>query len=226
MLTNRPLIRIIFIFTFFVCLSSITTCSNAEQNSPPERASLSKHACIRANGSTPHLLVGINEQIEAPALAGGAVRSGDFLISLWLICNPSLASDDPNFPEYSWQEFSEVRYLSFLYNWEYLGLPLDQEAKASLTINGEIISVRTLAPRTAPETSLSRFASFTSYGPINTKNKIVAQALAAGEPIDIILTISGSEILAEAHLSASFEEAPDGGYRLLSADIKKTEKLP
>ena len=226
MLTNRQLIRIISLFSLLVCLPFITACSNAEQDLPLERVSLSKHACISGSSLIPHLPLGVNEQIKAPALAGGAVRSGDFLISLWLICDPSLASDDPDFPEYSWQEFSEVRYLGFLSGWEYLGDPPDQEIKESLTINGEVISGYIIASHTDPERSLSRGEGHASYGPINTENQIVARALAAGEPVDIVLTISGSKTLAELHLRASFEESPDG-YRLLSAEIlTNTGKLP
>jgi hypothetical protein len=226
MLTNRQLIRIISLFSLLVCLPFITACSNAEQDLPLERVSLSKHACINGSSLTPHLQLGVNDQIKAPALAGGTVRSGDFLISLWLICDPSLASDDPDFPEYSWQEFSEVRYMGFLSIWEYLGNPPDQEIKESLTINGEVISGHIIASHTDPERSLSRGAGHASYGPINTGNQIVAQALAAGEPVDIVLTIFGSKTLAEVHLRASFEETPDG-YRLLSAEIlTNTGKLP
>lgn len=226
MLTNRQLIRIISLFSLLVCLPFITACSTAEQDLPLERVSLSKHACISGSSLTPHLPLGVNEQIKAPALAGGAVRSGDFLISLWLICDPSLASDDPDFPEYSWQEFSEVRYLGFLSGWEYLGDPPNQEIKESLTINGEVISGHIIASHTDPERSLSRGEGHARYGPINTENQIVARALAAGEPVEIVLTISGSKILAEVHLRASFEESPDG-YRLLSAEIlTDTGKLP
>ena len=226
MFTNRQLIRIISLFSLLVCLLFITACSNAEQDLALERVSLSKHACISSSSFTPHLPLGVNDQIKAPALAGGTVRSGDFLISLWLICDPSLASDDPDFPEYSWQEFSEVRYLGLLSGWEYLGDPPDQEIKESLTINGEVISGHIIASHTDPERSLSRGEGHASYGPINTENQIVAQALAAGEPVDIVLTIFGSKTLAEVHLSASFEETPDG-YRLLSAEIlTNTGKLP
>ena len=226
MLTNRQLIRIISLFSLIVCLPFITACSNAEQDLPLERVSLSKHACISGSSLTPHLTLGINDQIKAPALTGGTVRSGDFLISLWLICDPSLASDDPDFPEYSWQEFSEVRYLGFFSGWEYLGDPPDQEIKESLTINGEVISGHIIASHTDPERSLSRGDGHASYGPINTENQIIAQALAAGEPVDIVLTIFGSKTLAEVHLRASFEETPDG-YRLLSAEIlTNTGKLP
>jgi hypothetical protein len=211
--TNRQLSRIFPIFSLLLCLSFITACSNAKQDIPLERVSLSKYACVRySSDNVPHL------RFETPALAGGTVRSGDFLISLWLICDPRDASDDPDFP---WQERTEVRYMSFLYNWEYLGPPLDQEAKESLTFNGEIIDTH----RIAPERNLARGSSSTSYRSINTKEQIVARAIAAGEPVDIILTISGSETLAEVHLRALFEETPDG-YRLLSATIQKNTELP
>ncbi len=226
MLTNKKLIRIISLLSLLVCLPFFTACSTPEQDHPLTRVSLSNHACINGNSLTPHLRLGINEQIMAPALTGGAVRSGDFLISLWLICDPSLASDDPDFPEYSWQGFSEVRYLGFLSGWEYLGDPPDQEIKESLTINGEVISGQIIASQTDPEISLSRGRGHSEYGPINTENQIVARALVAGDPVDIILTISGSKIIAKVHLRALFEESPDG-YRLLSAEIlTDTEKLP
>ena len=225
MLTNRQLIRIISLFSLLVCSPFITACSNAEQDLPLARVSLSKHACQNP-GTPPYLELGVNDQIDAPALAGGTVRSGDFLISLWLICDPSLSSDDPEFPDYSWEEFSEVRNLGFLYTWQYLGDPPDQEIKESMIINGEVINEYMIVSHTDPERSLSRFSGHGKYGPINTENQIVAHSIAAGEPVDFLLTFSSSQILAEAHLRASFEESPDG-YRLLSAEIlTNTGKLP
>jgi len=226
MLTNRQLIRIISLFSLLVCLPFITACSNAEQDLPLTRVSLSKHACIKGSSLMPHLSLGVNEQIKAPALAGGTVRSGDFLISLWLICDPSLSSDDPEFPDYSWEEFSEVRNLGFLSAWQYLGDPPDQEIKESLIINGEVITEQIIMSHTDPERSLSRFSGQGKYGPINTENQIVAHSIAAGEPVDFLLTFSSSITLAEVRLRASFEESPDG-YRLLSAEIlTNTGKLP
>ncbi len=225
MLTNRQLIRIISLFSLLVCLPFITACSNAEQDLPLTRVSLSKHACQNP-GTPPSLETGVNDQIDAPALAGGTVRSGDFLISLWLICDPSLSSDDPEFPDYSWEEFSEVRYLGFLSTWQYLGDPPDQEIKESMIINGEVITEQIIMSHTDPERSLSRFSGQRKYGPINTENQIVAHSIAAGEPVDFLLTFSSSITLAEVHLIASFEESPDG-YRLLSAEIlTNTGKLP
>ncbi len=79
---------------------------------------------------------------------------------------------------------------------------------------------------TDPERSLSRFSGQGKYGPINTENQIVAHSIAAGEPVDFLLTFSSSITLAEVRLRASFEESPDG-YRLLSAEIlTNTGKLP
>jgi hypothetical protein len=227
MLTKyRLLIRIITLLALLVWIPFIAACSITKQDLPPTRVSLSKHACLNGNSLVPHLPLGINEQIKAPALVGGTIRSGDFLISLWLICDPSLVSDDPEFPEYSWQDFSEVRYLGFMYGLEYLGDPPEQEIKESLTINGEVIGEHMIASHTNPERSLSSGEGQIKYGPINTENQIVAQALAAGEPVDIVLTFSSSKTLAAVRLRVSFEESPDG-YRLLSAEImENTGKLP
>jgi hypothetical protein len=223
--TNRHVIRIVSLFSLLGCLPFVTACSTTEQDLPLPRASLSKHAC-QDPGTPPYLELGVNDQIDAPALAGGTVTSGDFLISMWLICDPSLSSDDPDFTEYSWQEFSEVRYLGFLSGWRYLGDPPDQEIKETLTINGEAISGHIITSNIDPERSLSWGEGQASYGPIYTENHIVTRALVAGAPVDIALTISGSKILAEMHLRASFEEAPDG-YRLLSAEILTSDrKLP
>lgn len=222
----RLLIRIITFFALLVWVPFLAACSSTEQDLPLERVSLSKHACISGSSFTPHLPLGVNEQIKAPTLAGGTVRSGDFLISLWLICDPSLASDDPDFPEYSWQEFSEVRYLGFLSGWEYLGDPPEQEIKQSLTINGEVIGEHMIVSHGDPERSLSRGEGQAKYGPINTENQIVAHSIAAGEPVDFLLTISASKTLAEVRLRVLFEESPDG-YRLLSAEIMENAgKLP
>lgn len=219
------LIRTITLLALLVWIPFIASCSNAEGDLPQERISLSKRSCIDGGGLTPHLPLGVNEQIKATALTGGTVRSGDFLISLYLICDPSLTSDDPEFPEYSWQGYSEVRYLGLASEWEISGYHPDledQEIKEALTINGEAIHGNIIGP----QMGVSWGMGHGHYGPIMTENQIVARALATGEPIDIVLTISSSETLAAVHLRASFEETPDG-YRLLSAEIREhTGKLP
>ena len=221
LLKYRLLIRRIILLALLVWIPFIAACSSTKQDLPMTRVSLSKHACINGNSLMPHLPLGVNEQIKAPALAGGTVRSGDFLISLWLICDPSLSSDDPVDAQ-----FSEVRNLGFMYGLEYLGNPPEQEIKQSLTINGEVIGEHMISSHTDPERSLSSGEGQIIYGPINTESQIVAHSIAAGEPVDFLLTFSSSKTLAEVRLRALFEESPDG-YRLLSAEImENTGKLP
>ena len=221
LLKYRLLIRRIILLALLVWIPFIAACSSTKQDLPMTRVSLSKHACIKGSSLMPHLSLGVNEQIKAPALAGGTVRSGDFLISLWLICDPSLSSDDPVDAQ-----FSEVRNLGFMYGLEYLGNPPEQEIKQSLTINGEVIGEHMISSHTDPERSLSSGEGQSRYGPINTESQIVAHSIAAGEPVDFLLTFSSSKALAEVRLRALFEESPDG-YRLLSAEIiENTGKLP
>ena len=222
LLKYRLLIRRIILLALLVWIPFIAACSITKQDLPMTRVSLSKHACINGNSLLmPHLPLGVNEQIKAPALAGGTVRSGDFLISLWLICDPSLSSDDPVDAQ-----FSEVRNLGFMYGLEYLGNPPEQEIKQSLTINGEVIGEHMISSHTDPERSWSSGKGQIIYGPINTESQIVAYSIAAGEPVDFLLTFSSSKTLAEVRLHALFEVSPDG-YRLLSAEImENTGKLP
>src|SRR3990172_3973425 len=66
----------------------------------PARLSLHNHACQEPE-LTPRLPVDEFEPAQKPILAGGTIISGDFLISLWLYCDPSRSSDDPNTPEFS-----------------------------------------------------------------------------------------------------------------------------
>jgi len=225
LLKYRLLIRRITLLALLVWIPFIAACSSTKQDLPLKRVSLSKHACIKGSSLMPHLSLGVNEQIKAPALAGGTVRSGDFLISLWLICDPSLASDDPDFPEYSWQDFSEVRYLGLASGWEYIGTDPEHEdlgIRETLMINGEIINWR----NTGSQQLVTWGSGQLHYSPLNTENQIVAHSIAAGEPVDFLLTFSSSKTLAEVRLRASFEESPDG-YRLLSAEIMENAgKLP
>lgn len=212
--------RLLRVLSFIIMLLGVlpsTGCSKTEQVLPLERVSLSKHACNGGGGLSPHIPLGVNQQIKAPVLAGGAVRSGDFLISLYLICDPSLEADDPENLEYSWQEYSEVRYLGLASGWRIVGYNPDLEGldtKESLTINGEVIQ----GMGGGPQIAVSYGTGFMHYGPINTENQIVARALEAGKPVEIVLTISTSKTLDAVRLQASFEETSDG-YRLLSAEI-------
>jgi hypothetical protein len=215
------ILKKIILFSILIWVPIVSACSTSQDDLPLERVSLSKHACVDGGILTPHLPLGVNEQIKAPVLAGGTIRSGDFLISLSLICDPSLASDNTEFPEYSWQEYSEVRYLGLASGWEILGYHPELEGKEireSLKINGEVIR----GSKIGPEMSMSWGIEHGHYSSINTENQIVARALASEEPIDIVLTISSAEPLAAVHLRATFTEAPDG-YRLLKAEIMEKQ---
>jgi hypothetical protein len=170
-------------------------------------------------GLTPHIPLGVNQQIKAPALAGGTVRSGDFLMSLYLICDPSLASDDPEAPLYSWHEYSEVRYLGLVNGFVYYRYPpTEKETRMNLFINGKLIRKEMLVSHNFPERQLSWGLGSSFYGPITTENQIVAKALSAGEPIEIVMKVSDSKTIASVRLLVAFQETPKG-YRLLHAEI-------
>jgi len=115
----------------FVLLASLVACTSPPA---PARLTLHKDAC-QEPGFTP--LVPTDEFLPTPipVLAGGTVVSGDFVISLWLYCDPSLSSDDPDLPG-----FSEVRYLGFRSEWQYLGRPIDHMSRTVITVNGEQVS--------------------------------------------------------------------------------------
>jgi len=201
------------LFAVLVWFPLVTSCSTVEKDLPPEGVSLSKYACTYDDDLFPHVPLNTNEQIKAPALAGGTVMSGDFLISLWLMCDPSLSSGDPMSDFYS-----DVRNLAFLYTFKYLGKPLDQAIHLHLTANDETINSFTYSAGTDTQILIVPGPTSHIYAPIITKNQVVARSLVAGEPIDFLLTISTSQLLASAQLTASFEETL-AGYRLSSAEI-------
>jgi hypothetical protein len=210
----------ITLFALVVLFSLVTACANTKQDLLPSRVYLSRHAC-QTPGTTPYIELGINNQVKAPALAGGTVRSGDFLISLWLICDPTYNSDDAGDAQ-----FSEVRNLALMYAYEFFGDSPEYEIKETLTINGEVIGEHAINSRSDPEKSLSHGMGGSRQEPINTENQLVARAFVAGEPVDILLTFSSSTILAEVSLRAVFEQTAEG-YQLLSAEIlDNTGKLP
>ncbi len=218
---KTPIVLSLLVSMILISSCSVLTNPSStptEEDQPLERVSLSKRDCMNPNGGlVPHLTLGVNQQINANALAGGIVRSGDFLITIWLICDPTLVADDPDFPEYSWQEYSEVRYLGIASGWEIIGYNPeyeDLEIKEALTINGEDLHGNVIGPQMAVSWGMGQG----HYGPIGTEDQIVARALTAGEAIDVVLIISTTEILASAHLRVTFEETPDG-YRLLSAEF-------
>ena len=214
----KLMIANIGLFAVFVWFPLITSCSIVQQDLPLERVSLAKDACMNANSLlVPHLPLGVNDQIKAPSLAGGIIRSGDFLISLSLICDTSLDSDDPEKPAQPWQGYSEVRYLGIASGWEYVGNITNLEGleiKKSITINGEPI----LFNNAGPQRSSSWGSGELHYSPINSENQIVARAIASGEPVDIVLTVTDSITTTAVRLTATFEETPYG-YQLLSAEI-------
>lgn len=223
MRSRTPIVISLLVSMLLISSCSVITQPDStptEIDQPLERVSLSKRDCMNANGGLiPHLQLGVNQQINANALAGGTVRSGDFLITIWLICDPTLVADDPENPEYSWQEYSEVRYLGIASGWEIIGYNPeyeDLEIKQALTVNGEGLHGKVIGPQMMVSWGMGQG----HYGPVGTEDQIVARALTAGEPIDVVLMISTTEILASAHLRVTFEETPDG-YRLLSAEFGK-----
>lgn len=192
----------------------LTSCANTGEDPPLERISLSKEACLDEDILAPRLPESLKNGRELKVLGGGTVSSGDFLISLWLICDPTLTSADPTSEHYS-----DFQHLAMLTAYEYLGKPLDQELKISTAINGEEQGTAIISAGTETEIHIGRGGGH-FYQPFSTKALILPRALAAGEAVEFTLTVSTSSPLASAQLRAQFEETPDG-YILHSAEIRK-----
>lgn len=206
-------IRNIIPLVFLLWTPLLTSCSNPDQDLPLEQVSLSKYACADDIIHIPRLPAGIDNETEAKALTGGTVRSGDFLLSLWLFCDPTLTSDDPLNDDYS-----EVKNLAFLSAFRYFGEPLDQPINLNLTVNSETFNSFAYSASTNDQILILRGATGANYGRIITNDQTVAHSLITGEPVIFLFTVSTSELLASAQLIASFEETPDG-YHLLNAEI-------
>jgi len=186
----------------FVLLASLVACT-----SPPAPARLTLHqdAC-QEPGFTP--LVPTDEFLPTPipVLAGGTVVSGDFVISLWLYCDPSLSSDDPDLPG-----FSEVRYLGFRSEWQYLGRPIDHMSRTVITVNGEQVSSSGSGPGVASREINVHMGE--------TRFPGLADALHASRPVEFLVTISAPDPLAAAALLATLETTP-GGLMLATAKVE------
>ena len=187
----------------FALLVALTACT-----SPPTPARLSLHedAC-QEPGFTP--LVPTDEFLptQIPVLAGGTVASGDFLISLWLYCDPSLSSDDPNAPD-----FSEVRYLGFRSEWQYLGRPIDHRSRTVFTVNGEQVSSSGSGPG-VDRREINIHMGETSFPGL-------ADAARTSRPVEFLITISAPDPLAAAALLVTFESTPSG-LMLTTATIEE-----
>ncbi len=174
--------------------------------SPPPRVYLSEHACQR-----PYLTSLISQddfyEVQRPVLAGGVVTSGDFVIAIWLYCDPSLDSDDPYGGHYS-----EVRLLGFRYEWEHLGLPIETDSHTSVAINGDELSGTGGGP------GVGTGDTETTTGEITTPSQVVARAVANSQPVEFVVTISAPDRIASAVLRVLFASAPDG-YRVVRSEV-------
>ena len=195
--------------TLLACVALLSACTMFTGGSPPQRASLDKHACQDPD-FTPLLPANESQPGQRPILAGGTVASGQFLISMWLYCDPTLSEDDPNEPN-----FSEVRYLGYRSEWQYRGLrPIDHMVKTVTMANREGMD----AGGTGPSLRLGDIS--TSATIIRTPSQVVARALERSQPVEFLITISAPEPLAAAILRVTFKPGPDG-LQVATAEIEE-----
>ena len=189
-------------------------CNALPQDRPPEHLSLARHAC-QEPGLTPVLPPDLQSGMDIPILAGGTVESGDFLISLWLYCDPSSPSDDLESSEYS-----EIGSLGFRYEWQYLGPYLaratEPGAATVVTANGMVLL------RDAPGPPLSHGEIHAHTGSIRTEGQVISRAVASGDPVEFTITISAPDPTASAVLNVTFASAPDGVV-LVDARIRQAD---
>jgi hypothetical protein len=140
-------------------------------------------------------------------LAGGTVTSNDFVIGIWLYCDPSLVSTDPLAPDYS-----EIGGLGLHWEWLYRGQTYEGSENEFMVINGEVSPAGGSGPR------LQSGDAGATTGTIETASQVAAKAAAAGESIQFTLRIEAGGSITEASLTVTLKAFPDG-YRLSSATL-------
>jgi hypothetical protein len=190
---------------------SLAACSPGRvPSSPPPSVSLSDDACLDAS-TTPLLPRDDAIPVDKPVLAGGAVRSGDFALALWLYCDPSLSGADPN-----GRSFSEIQHLGFRYEWEYLGKYAEVNTATTSDVNGEQINHSGGGP------TLNLGDTETTTGYWRTPNDVAVDAIFAGKPVEFAVTVMAPDPVAGAKLTVSFESSADG-YVISKAGLSASD---
>jgi hypothetical protein len=145
-------------------------------------------------------------------LGGGTLTSNDFIISIWLYCDPSLRSTDV-FAE----DYSEIGQLGLHYEWLYRGQSSDSGPMTSIIINGEATR---RGSRSGPLQSGDTEAD---TGPIKTPSHVAAKAAATGQPIEFAVGIDVGGVVTTASLTVSLQAFPEG-YRLSSVTLSVPAK--
>jgi len=188
-----------------ICALLIGGCSLIPQ-SPTPRVSLARHAC-QIPGMTPVLFPDQPPQSELSILTGGTIKSGDFALSLWLYCDQSLSSDDPNGADYS-----EVRYMGLRYEWSYYGPMIDETVRTVVTANNEEVT----SDRSGP--GIDRGGTTAHTGQFSTPNQVVAHAIGSSRPVEFVMTVSSPDTTTSIALTVTFDSTADG-IVLATADL-------
>jgi hypothetical protein len=167
--------------------------------------SLSLSACL-GNEWSPTILPS-SELPSYRLLTGGTVTSDDFVLGMWLFCDPSLVPSDPFEPDYS-----EIGGLGLHWEWLYRGQTYEGNVTEELVVNGEVVPAGGSGPH------LQSGDAGATTGPIETPSGVAAKAAAAGQPIQFTLRINVGASITEASLTISLKPFPDG-YRLASATL-------
>jgi hypothetical protein len=190
-----------------VILSGCSTQATPISNPEPHIV-LSKDACEQA-WMTPLIPNDNNDFGDRPVLAGGSIRSGDFVVALWLYCDASLSDESIDGANYS-----EIGYLGIRTEWTYVGLPIEHGSSTILAVNGKQINESGGGPRIGTGDSES------GEGPWRTPDLSVAQAVINGKPVEFLLSVYTPDPAAAAKLTVQFTPAKDGYV------VARTELVP
>jgi hypothetical protein len=146
-------------------------------------------------------------------LAGGTLTSNDFIIGIWLYCDPSLTSTDPLAEGYS-----EIGRLGLDYQWLYRGPSSESSPRTSVIVNGE----ETRGGGSGP--GLQSGDAEGSTGPIETPSRVAAKAAAAGQPIEFTVRIDVGGSVTTASLTVLLQAFPEG-YRLSTSTVSSPGQM-
>jgi hypothetical protein len=134
-------------------------------------------------------------------LAGGSVRTGQFVIGIWLYWDTELSSTDYFSPEYS-----EISALGFRYEWIYLGLPVQGNTDTIVLVNGVEASRDGFGP------DLGTGSAGALTGPLKTEASTIAQAAASRKTVNYTVTVEAPNITESATLEVLFVQTEQGYY--------------
>ena len=188
-------------FALSILLSGILAgCQGSQAQAPSiDPTPLARHSCI-GDAEAPRLLTGDMTE-PVPILAGGSLRTGEFVIGIWLYCDPTLDSTD-----YFSPNFSEISHLGFRYEWMYLGLPVEGETETIISINGVEASRDGVGP------GLNTGSAGALTGPLKTERRVIAEAASLGKPVEYLITVEAPHVTEAAVLYVRFTLAEEGYY--------------